>query len=160
MVRVFVVAWTLVFLSGCGSAEDRVGSDREVRYRPVASVKQLMESVLDPAADVVWDSAGFVITAEGETDLQPTTPEGWLRVQNSAVVLAESGNLLMLPGRSAGPDWISHATALAEAGRAAVSAAEARDAEALFDAGGVVYQACRACHVQFMVSQGEVRSMP
>jgi len=160
MLRVFVVAWTLVFLSGCGSAEGWVGSDREVPDRPVVSVKQLMESVLDPAADVVWGSAGFVITAEGETDLQPTTPEGWLRVRNSAVVVAESGNRLMLLGRSAGPDWISHATALVKAGRAAVSAAEARDAAALFDAGGEVYQACRSCHVQFMVSQGEVRSTP
>ena len=32
-----------------------------------------------------------------------------------------------------------------------MAAAEARDAAALFDAGGQVYQACRACHAQYMV---------
>ena len=45
--------------------------------------------ILDPAADVIWDSAGAIITAEGETDLSPTTDEGWEHVRNSAAVLTE-----------------------------------------------------------------------
>ena len=117
-----------------------------------------MEWILDPAADVIWDSAGFIITADGETDLRPTTDEGWERVRNSAAVVAETGNLLMMPGRSSGPDWVAYAQGLTEAGVVAMAAAEARDAEALFDAGGQVYQACRACHEQYMVPLQEARN--
>ena len=120
-------------------------------YRPVGSIRDTMEWILDPAADVVWGSAGFVITAEGETDLQPTSDAGWRRVRNSAALLAESGNLLMMPGRSAGPDWQAYARALGEAGRDTLAAAEAKDAQALFDAGGRLYQACPDCHTQYMV---------
>ena len=77
----------------------------EPAYRPIAGVMQTMESILDPAADVIWDSAGFIITAQGEADLSPTTDAGWEKVRNGALVIAESGNLLMMPGRSAGSDW-------------------------------------------------------
>ena len=33
-------------------------------FTPVADVKELMEMVIDPAADVVWESVGAIITAE------------------------------------------------------------------------------------------------
>jgi hypothetical protein len=120
-------------------------------YHVVTDVLHTMEWILDPAADVIWDSAGFVITEAGETDLQPTTLEGWAEVRNAAAVIAESGNLLMMPGRSAGPEWIAYAQALTASGVVSMAAAEAQDADALFDAGGQVYQACRACHEQYLV---------
>ena len=59
---------------------------------------------------------------------------------------------------SAGPDWVTYAQGLIEAGLVAMAAAEAHDAEALFDAGGQVYQACRACHEQYLVPLEEARS--
>jgi hypothetical protein len=119
-----------------------------------------MEWILDPAADVIWDSAGVIITAEGERDLSPKTEAGWTRVRNSAAVVAEAGNLLMMPGRAAGPDWIAYAEALVAAGENAIAATEVHDADALFDAGGEIYQACRSCHAQFMVPLEEARSAP
>ena len=117
-----------------------------------------MEWILDPAADVIWDSAGFVITAEGETDLAPTTDEGWEHVRNNAAIVAETGNLLMMPGRTAGPAWVAYAQALTAAGKVAMAAADAHDADALFDAGGQLYQACRACHAQYMVPLEKARN--
>ena len=114
-----------------------------------ANVQQSMLWILEPAADVIWDSAGFVIDESGETDLSPTTEEAWNQVLYAAATLSESGNLLMLPGRSSGDDWNEYARGLVEAGKRARDAAEARDADALFDAGGQVYQVCRACHDQY-----------
>ncbi len=152
-IRIAVIVFVLT--SGCDSGGKPPFASTptpEPAYRPVADVMQTMESILDPAADVIWDSAGFIITAEGETDLSPTTDAGWGRVLNGALVIAESGNLLMMPGRSAGPDWDAYAQQLTRSGEIAMAAAEARDAAALFDAGGQVYQACRACHAQYMVS--------
>ena len=161
MSHALVAALALVLASGCDPAGDSTPL-REPQvasaYRPVTDLRQTMEWILDPAADVIWDSAGFIITAEGETDLAPTTDEGWEHVRNSAAVVAETGNLLLMPGRSAGPDWVAYAQELTGAGEVAMAAAEAQDAEALFDAGGQVYQACRACHEQYLVPLEEARS--
>ena len=118
--------------------------------RAVANVRQTMDWILDPAADVIWGSAGTIITAEGQQELTPTTDAGWAQVRNSAAVVAEAGNLLMVAGRSAGPEWDAHSERLIAAGELAIAAAQAQDADALFDAGGELYQACLACHSQFM----------
>lgn len=117
-----------------------------------------MLRILEPAAEVIWDSAGYVITAEGEQDLQPTTEAGWSRVRDSALLVAESGNLLMMPGRAMGPEWIAYAQSMIGAGRGVMAAAEARDAGALFEAGGVLYQTCVACHTRYMVPIAQARS--
>ena len=160
---ILVAGIAIAFLSGCGSGANSTPSsppDSGPVYRPVTDVKQTMEWILDPAVDVIWDSAGAIITAEGETDLAPTTDEGWEQVRNSAAVVAETGNLLMIPGRTAGPNWVGYAQALTVAGKAAMAAAEAHDADALFDAGGQLYQVCLACHAQYLVPLEEVRSAP
>ncbi len=160
MPRVFSTLLALALLSACdpgGDPAPRTVPDPAPAYRPVANVKQTMEWILDPAADAIWDSAGFIITAEGETDLSPTTDEGWEHARNGAAVVAETGNLLIMPGRSGGPDWVGYSQELTAAAEIAMAAAEAHDAEALFDAGGHVYQACRACHDQYMVPLLEAR---
>lgn len=127
-------------------------------YEPIADVRQTMEWILEPAADVIWDSAGTIITAEGRTELAPTTDEGWDNVRKHAAIVAETGNLLMLPGRAAGADWIASARFLQTTGKRAMAAAEARDADALFEAGGQLYQACVACHAQYWVPAGNATS--
>jgi hypothetical protein len=71
-------------------------------------------------------------------------------VEAAAAVLTESGNLLMMPGRSAGPDWDKHSRALISAGKHATAAAQHQDAGALFDAGGRIYEVCLACHTQYL----------
>jgi hypothetical protein len=115
--------------------------------------QQLMEWLLEPAADVVWDNAGTIITAEGRQELAPTTDEGWENVVRAGATLSEASNLLMLPGRAAGDDWVEYARALSGTGRLVMEAARAQDADALFDAGGRVYQVCRACHNQYWIRE-------
>jgi len=161
MRRILIAVFVLVLFSGCDSDINPTLTSEpipEPAYRPIASVKQTMEWILDPAADLIWDSAGFIITAEGETDLSPTTDAGWERVRNGAVVVAETGNLLMMPGRSAGADWVAYARQLTARGELAMAAAEAQDVNLLFDAGGQIYQVCRACHEQYMVPLTQSRN--
>ena len=112
-------------------------------------MQDLMNWVLNPAAEAIWDSAGYVITAEGEIDLSPTTEDGWQQVEAGAAMVAESAHLLTVSGRSRGPAWDAFAQGLIITGKKALSAAEAKDANALFDAGGEIYQVCRGCHDQF-----------
>ena len=138
---------SLLALTGCSQEP----APAQAPYQTVTDIHQTMEWILDPAADVIWDSAGTIIDAEGHHDLAPTTDEGWNAVMHAAAVLTEGGNLLMMPGRAAGDDWIEYSGGLIEAGKLAMEAAENRDADALFDAGGRIYQVCRACHNQYWV---------
>src|SRR5436853_4833229 len=69
-------------------------------FRPVADTKLLMQSVVDPNADVIWESVKTIITAQGTEEIRPRTDSEWTAVRNSAVTLAESGNLLMMSPRA------------------------------------------------------------
>ena len=119
-------------------------------YAEVASVQEIMNAVLEPAADVYWDAVGTILDEHGVWEFAPSTPEEWAAVRNAAYVIAESGNLLMMEGRAKdrGP-WMAMSRAMVEAGRQALLAAEIEDEAAVFDAGAEVYYVCSACHVQY-----------
>jgi hypothetical protein len=137
----------VVLLSGCGDPPPP-------RFTPVASVKQLMASVLEPAADAYWDAVGTIDDAKGSVEFAPTTNEEWNTVRDHAFVIAESGNLLMMGSRARdGGEWMKASQALIEAGRRALAAAEARNKTAVFDAGAEVYEACTRCHATYVQLQ-------
>ena len=121
-------------------------------YNTAIDMHTLMVHVLDPAADAVWAASGHVVTEAGEEDLSPKTDEAWEAVETGAATVAEAGNLLMMPGRApeGQPDWIRHAQAMTAAGLKAQKAAETRDKQGVFDTGGEIYQACLACHDQYV----------
>src|SRR5688572_10725767 len=53
--QAFVFALGIIMI-GCG------GTQKAPPFKPVADTKLLMESVIDPAADLVWDSVRTIIT--------------------------------------------------------------------------------------------------
>ncbi len=119
-------------------------------FEEVADLKQLMNSVLDPAAEVYWDAVGTIIDLNGTVEIAPSTDEEWQAVRDAAIVIAESGNLLMMEGRrQGGVEWMTLSRALVEVGREALEAAEAEDTAAVFDAGAEVYYACSRCHATY-----------
>ena len=135
----------LTLLAACSSDEPTTP------YAPTGNQYQFMTEYLEPASDVIWSSAGSIITHEGEVDLRPTSDEGWQKVAHAATVVAEGGNLMMMPGLTNGEaDWNEYAQGLTRAALLAKSAAEAQDADALFAAGGAIYNVCRACHNKYM----------
>lgn len=121
-------------------------------FMPVTDVKRLMQAVIDPAADHLWDAVGSVSDSNGTVEFAPTSPEEWDAVRNSAYIVAESGNLLMMEGRARDRgEWMTLSRAMIEAGRQAALAAEKRDKDAVFEAGGVVYEACSKCHAAYLI---------
>jgi hypothetical protein len=119
-------------------------------FKPVATVKQIMESTITPAAEVLFDSVGTVISASGVEEIAPKNEQEWVAVRNSAWTLAESGNLLMIPARAKdNGEWMKMAQALVDVGMVAVKAADSRNPEVLFDAGGQVYVVCQQCHDKY-----------
>ena len=93
-------------------------------FRHVADVKQLMRSVTEPAADLYWDGVGTIIDQSGVTEIKPEMDEDWDALVNSAFVIAESGNLLMLGARPKdGGEWMQMSRALDDVGEKAIRAA-------------------------------------
>jgi hypothetical protein len=150
----------LIGLSACGSkapppADPAATAGPE--YHLVADVKQMMNWILDPSSDVIWGAVGTIITQEGQKDLVPETDEQWTAIRDAAAMVAESGNLLLLPGRARDQgDWAKHAHELTKAAQAAIAAAEAKDTESLFTAGGDIYLVCTACHEQYALELKKV----
>ena len=135
----------LVFIPYSQASED-------VEFILSFDVLGIMEHVLYPSAAIVWGNAGFVITSDGEQNLSPTTEEGWHNVEDHAAMVMETANLLLLPGRGLEEaEWKSFSKDLVRTGKLAFDAAQNRDAEALFDAGGELYQSCLACHNKYLV---------
>jgi len=119
-------------------------------YDAVADVQQLMLTVVTPAAEVYWGAVGTIMTLEGTEEIAPKTFQEWETVRNAAMTVAESGNLLLMPGRiQEDQQWTELSLALITKGREALAAAQARDAEAVFAAGGELYTVCNDCHAAF-----------
>jgi hypothetical protein len=106
-----------------------------------------MQWVIDPAADVIWDSVKSITTEAGTKEIAPQTDEQWAAVRNASATLIEAGNMLMLEGRARDQkDWMGGARGLIKTGGAALKAADAKDKDAVFAAGGEIYTVCRGCH--------------
>ena len=126
------------------------GGPQPPPYKPVADVKQLMAAV-DANADVIWLATGTIISKEGVLERRPKNQEEWDAVRNAAIMLTESGNLLMMPPRAKDGDvWMKRSQAMIDTGLAAWKAAEAKNVDQLFTVGGDVYEACSQCHREYM----------
>src|SRR5262245_48196170 len=72
-------------------------------YQPIASIREVMNSVIDPNVDVVWNAAKTVIDHGKAIDHAPANDEEWAAVRHSALTVMEGANLLMMPGRAVAP---------------------------------------------------------
>jgi hypothetical protein len=141
--------WCVTIASLAGAA--CAGGPEPPPFKPIADVKQLMEAVIDPSADELWDATGWIITAAGEEERRPKNDEEWAAVRHHAIALAEAGNLLMMPPRAKDGDvWMKRSQEMIDTAEAAWRAAEAKDVQKLFDTGGLVYEACSHCHEDYI----------
>src|SRR5687768_744304 len=110
-------ALSLMLVAACSSAPP------PPPYRPVADVKTLMGAVMEPAAEVYWDAVGVVMDDTGEHYIEPKTAEEWDAVRNAAYVVAESGNLLMMPSRAKdGGEWMAASQMMIDSAQKAIRA--------------------------------------
>jgi len=145
------IARRLVWAAIAVCAAAGCGGPQPPPYKPVADVKQLMHDVVDPSADVVWASVATIITKAGVEDRRPRNDDEWAHVRGNAMILMESGNLLMMPPRAKdGGEWMKRAQEMIDTGEKAIRAAEAKNAEQLFTVGGDIYDSCSNCHRQYM----------
>ena len=90
---------------------------------------------------------------------KPADGDAWAFTRGQALLIAETGNLLMLrPPRSQGQDaWMERSTALRDAAKGLAKASGNRDYEGSRAALGDVANACNRCHQTFRVA---VRIVP
>ena len=106
--------------------------------RAVGTVDDLMVGVVWPISDEVF----YISTRE-----TPKNEEEWRLFQGRMLMLAESANLMMMPGRARDKDqWMKDAQRLLDAGTAAYRAAKARDLDKMAGLNEQMYAACVACH--------------
>lgn len=117
---------------------------------PVADVRQIMFGLTTPASEVVFKAVSTTTTSRGREERVPKTDEEWEAIENSAAVLAESGNLLMTGNRIRDQgDWIEMSQALVDASRAAMEAAQRKNLDALTSSFDPIYVACERCHLKY-----------
>ena len=110
-------------------------------FPPVATVKQLMLDLIHPSSNDIL----LAIYRGG-----PKDEKEWAAVRRSALTLAESGNLLIMPGRIRDKaTWATDAKNLADVGAAAYKAAQAKDFPALVAITDSLDASCTTCHKQF-----------
>jgi len=124
-----------------------------------------MRGILYPASNVV-----FAAQSDNPADIKPadqpsTSPAlltstygQWQAVENSALALVESANLLLLPGRKCSnglpvplrnPDWTKFVQELRAAGLEAYKAAQSKNTDNILTAAEPLTNACSHCHEKY-----------
>ena len=129
-----------------------------------ADLNQLMRGALYPPANVV-----FFAQAENpaevkwpalhdpsmSTDPLTSTFGGWQAVENAALALAESANLMMIPGRNCSngvpvpikdPAWAVFVQQVRDASMKAYKAAQAKSQDQILEVSEALSQSCEGCH--------------
>jgi hypothetical protein len=114
----------------------------------VGSMSDLMVKIIYPASDAVF----YITTRTPETDVQ------WNELQGQTLMVAESANLLMMPGRARDQDrWMADAKLMRDAGAAAFKAAKNKDVPALEAVNEQLYESCTTCHLHYRPNYGRGR---
>lgn len=113
--------------------------------RHVGTMSELMVTVIRPASDALF----YIETRT------PKDGDGWTALEGQALMVAEAGNLLTLPGRARDQEqWIADAGLMRDAGAAAFKAAKTRSVEAVAAVSDQLYESCVTCHRHYRPGYG------
>jgi hypothetical protein len=130
------------------SPRDAAGQTPALAGHAVGSMSELMVDVIYPASDAVF----YISTRT------PRDAAEWTELQGKALMLAESANLLMMPGRTRDNErWMNDAKLLLDAGAAAFAAAKNKDVDALVDLNDQLNTSCVTCHQHYRANYGRGR---
>lgn len=131
---------------------------------PHANLAQLMQAIPFPHSNLIFDTqttdpgapaAAKPGESSGASSQFSGLYGGWQGVENSALAIAETANLLLIPGRKCRngkdvpidrEDFRKFTQGLADAGLAAYKAAQSKNLDAMIEVSGTVADACAACH--------------
>jgi hypothetical protein len=140
-----------------------------------ATIKDLMDAMVDPSADYLFENIVQIVDEKGIIDKTPKNDDDWKEARRRALMLFEAPNLMVAPGRKVarpgdraeypevelGPEqiqqlidndraaWVRRARRLQDSAGLALKAIDARDTAKLFDTLGEVDKACESCHLHY-----------
>jgi cytochrome c556 len=170
--RWVLVAGGLVIGSGCTGAAPSQPAPGLLR---TATIKDIMDSMVDPSGDFMFESVAQIADEKGITEKAPETDDEWEQVRRHALILFEAPNLLTMEGRTVaapgdrtkfpevelGPDeiqklidgdrpsFIRRARRLQDAAGMALKAIAVKDKGALFHSIEDIDRACENCHLHY-----------
>ncbi|HLH31779.1 MAG TPA: hypothetical protein VKY31_11290 [Terriglobia bacterium] len=170
-IRAWIIAVTL--LAGCTSCSKAAPPAADL-LKP-ATIKDIMDSMVDPSGDFMFESVQEIADATGVHEKAPQTDEEWEQVRHHAFILLEAPNLLTMEGRKVAqpgersknpqvelqpeeiqklvdgdrPSFFKRARRLQDAAAMALKAADAKDKTALFQAIDSIDKACENCHLHY-----------
>lgn len=173
--RTRVLLFCATLLIAVGDTPAAQAPQDQSTYRPTATIKDIMATIVDPSADYIWESVSTEVSQVGIVNRSPQNDKEWSELRKRALLLIEATNLLAIPGRhvaKAGekparpqvelpPDqiealinmdrtnWVNLAHGLHDVATQALSAIDAKDVPALLTAGARIDQACENCHVKY-----------
>jgi hypothetical protein len=102
------------------------------------NLSEMMTRIVQPSSDAVF----YVARTPPQTD------EDWRRLESQTLMLAESANLLLMPGYvQAQEQWLRDSLLMRNAAVAAYKAAQTKDLAALEELNNALYESCENCHM-------------
>jgi hypothetical protein len=136
--------------------------------QPHSNLAQMMRGIPFTFSNIVFDAqsqdpatprvAADTGGSAGATATFKNVYGGWQEVENSALAIAETANLVMIPGRLCengkpvpieDEAYRTAAQGLVAAGQAAYKAAQSKDLDAMVDVSDTVSMACANCHERY-----------
>src|SRR5258706_11644350 len=110
MLNLLTFCGTACLLSACGSSTAATNPDKSTGsraadaaavspYKPTATFQEIMDSIVDPSSDVIWEAVSTTVDAKGIHEKQPHTDAEWHEFRRRAILLVEAANLIAVPGR-------------------------------------------------------------
>jgi cytochrome c553 len=154
----FVGTALVLLVTACASA-----STADLRApEPMGTLAQVMRGILFTNSNILFDVQSIdpddpppAAAGPGATSTFAGIYAGWQVVENAAIAIGESANLITIPGRlceNGRPvplgqaDWAVFTQGLKDAADIMLVAAQARDQEAASDATNDLADACYFCH--------------
>lgn len=163
--RLLPAAGAMLVLAGALAAQSSPQAPAPGAAAPVATLNQLMRGLFFPHSNVIFatqrvDPAQIKRLAEPSTSTDPLTGVfgNWEAVEDSALVLSESADFLLTPGRKCSngkdmpiekADWMRFVNQLREAGMVAYKAAQTKNMDNMIQASDVLNTACANCHNRY-----------
>jgi cytochrome c556 len=185
--RLMYVVFALLFavaVAGCQRAQQAPvppTAALSLAPQPYGSLAEVMRGIPFPNSNIIFDTqtndpgapkkpADNKGGAADATTTYASTYSGWQQVENSAMAIAETANLVMIPGRKCENGlpvplndelFKKGAKGLADAGLAAYKAAKSKNLDAMVEVSGTISDACLVCHEKYRdVPQGKMRCVP
>lgn len=157
-------------------------------FKVTASIAELMDSVIDPSSDALWDAVGTTTTAKGTVQRAPHTDEEWQEARRHAIALMEGTNLLVMDGRklvapgapvldqdvqgvltpeegqkkldAQHAQFVQFAYALHDVAAQMLKAIDAKSPEDMMSVGATMDNVCESCHLTFWYPNQVIPELP